>query len=95
MSAIGRKRTLADGHFCEINTETPTDLPHPASYAARMDDDREAYEFAYAQVDKILQAAIRPTALKALCVFPELPSPSSRSPKYQEYRSGYDSLDSD
>ncbi len=49
------------------SSETPTDLPQPPSYVARMDDDREAYEFAYAlylarQVDReaaqmIVQAA--------------------------------------
>ena len=37
--------------------ETPTDLPQPPSYAPRMDDDREAYEFSHAlylarQVDR-------------------------------------------
>ncbi len=57
MSAFGRKRTLTGGHFSEINKETRTDLPQPPSCAARMDDDREAFEFAYAlylacQVDR-------------------------------------------
>ncbi len=39
------------------SSETPADLPQPASYAFRMDNDREAYEFSYAlylarQVDR-------------------------------------------
>jgi len=36
------------GLFFAHSPETPTDLPQPPSYAARMDDDREAYEFSYA-----------------------------------------------
>ncbi len=45
------------GLFFAHSPETPTDLSQPASYAARMDDDREAYEFAHAlylarQVDR-------------------------------------------
>ena len=40
-----------------MNKEIPADLPQPTSYAACMDDDREAFEFAYAlflarQVDR-------------------------------------------
>jgi len=36
------------GLFFAHSPETPPDLPQAASYAARMDDDREAYEFSYA-----------------------------------------------
>ncbi len=36
------------GSFLAHSPETRTDLPRPSSYVARMDDDREAYEFAYA-----------------------------------------------
>ncbi len=55
------------GFILAHSPETPTDLPQPPSYAARMDDDREAFEFAKAlnlapQVDReaaqmIVQAA--------------------------------------
>ncbi len=48
MSAFGRKRTLELGHISVTITEITADLPQPASYAVRMDDDREAYEFSYA-----------------------------------------------
>jgi hypothetical protein len=36
------------GLFFAHSPETPPDLPQAASYAARMDDDREAYKFSYA-----------------------------------------------
>ncbi len=48
MSAIGRKRTLDCGYFWQIDQESQADLPQPPSYAPRMDDDREAYEFSHA-----------------------------------------------
>ena len=45
------------GLFFAHSPETPTDLPQPPSYAPRMDDDREIYEFSHAlylarQVDR-------------------------------------------
>ena len=45
------------GFFFAHSPETRTDLPQPPSCAARMDDDREAYEFSHAlylarQVDR-------------------------------------------
>ncbi len=57
MSAFGRKRTLDCGYFWQIDQESQADLPQPPSYAPRMDDDREAYEFSHAlylarQVDR-------------------------------------------
>ena len=45
------------GFFFAHSPETPADIPGPTAHAARMDDDREAYEFAHAlhlarQVDR-------------------------------------------
>ncbi len=47
-SAIAEDTYSSRAHFCDIHKETSTDLPQPASYAARVDDDRQAFEFAYA-----------------------------------------------
>ena len=67
MSAYGRKRTLASAHFSVTITQTPADLPQPPSYVPRMDDDRVAFEFAYAlqqarQVDREAAQMIVQTA---------------------------------
>ncbi len=56
--------SIVAAFFFAHSPETPTDLSRPPSYALRMDDDREAFEFAYAlylarQVDPASKRANR------------------------------------
>ncbi len=66
--------------FFPHSPETPTDLPQPASYAARMDDDRAAFEFAYAlyQAQQVDQSSdrLRNWAQASYIDRPNSPSPT-------------------